>query len=145
MSKVLLAIVVSCLSLIFSAPAYSGIITAQGSVTAMTNVSQFVGTTNTVGFDEGPANTFVPLAQYSALGMTLHTGALTSILSGVTTAGSASNRPYLLIFSQFPGPIAGGGQVSGFAGAGGVATFSHSVTQFGVRQFPLTNATASSA
>jgi hypothetical protein len=118
---------------IFSASAPAGQITAQGSVSALTDVSQLSGIVGSADFNAGPANSQVPLSLYSAQGLTLHTGLLTSILSGVTTGGTASNPIFLDDSAFFPNPIAGGGSYSGLGdNRGGVATLSGVVTQFGL-------------
>lgn len=77
-----------------SSLAWAGTITAQGSVTALDDVSQLQNTVGTADFNEGPSGAQISLTQYQAMGATWHTGALSSILAGVTKGGSASAPIY---------------------------------------------------
>ena len=109
-------------------------ITSYGAVTALTNVSQLAGIVGIADFDEGPTSGSVPIGQYTAQGMTLQVGALSSILSGVTTSGIAFQPSYgPHDTSLFPALIAGGGiHVNQFAYTAIAATFNSSVTQIGL-------------
>ncbi|MCA9700903.1 MAG: hypothetical protein KC431_25475, partial [Myxococcales bacterium] len=113
--------------------AWAGTITAQGNVTALTNVNELQGIVGTADFNVGPANTSMNLNQYAAQGATWHTGTLSSILPGVVQGGSASTPSYQSDFSYFPAPIAGGGTAAGFfTYFGGAVTFSDPITQVGL-------------
>jgi hypothetical protein len=117
--------------------ASAGIITAVGAVDALTDVSQLGSVIGQADFNGGTAFTPVPLGLYSPQGMTFHTGALSSILPGVTTGGGATSGPEYADLDSFgtvfPSPIAGGGEATGqITFLAGVATFSVPVTQFGL-------------
>lgn len=128
----LCCVVVAALSA-HSPVAIASVVSSFGSVTVLTDVSQLAGIAGVADFDEGPTSGFVPLGTYTPQGMTFHTGALSSILSGVTTNGNARAPTYASGSGRFPGPIAGGGtQVSQYARHGGAATFSTTVTQIGL-------------
>jgi hypothetical protein len=122
-----LAPLTCCSSLVAS------IISSSGGVSALTDVSQLVGIVGTADFDGGLTAGAVALDTYTPQGLTFHIGALSSILSGVTTLGTAS-QPYFQAHSDayFPATIAGGGtHVNQSAYVGGVATFSTTITQVG--------------
>lgn len=115
----------------------AGTITSSGAVDALTDISQMASIYGSAPFEVTGASTeVVPLGLYSASGLTFRTGALSSILSGVTSSGSASTPQASTTFSgpsYFPTPIAGGGTNTGQANfLGGVGTFSTPVTQAGV-------------
>jgi hypothetical protein len=130
-----MGLVAAACGLGIASPAAAGLITAQGAVTALTNVSQLGSVLGTATFDTAGTGT-LPLNFYSAQSLTFHTGALSSILSGVTTPGTAMSPEIAAagtFGTVFPGPIAGGGIAAGnFEFLGGVATFSGVVTQVGV-------------
>lgn len=127
-------------AILFLTPApalYAGVITSYGAVDALTTFN--FTPHGTADFDEGPIFGDIPLDAYSSQGLTFHTGALSSILPGVTNPGSARNPEYPGFFFNpglhFPGPIAGGGVQNGqYARAAGVATFDPSldITRFGL-------------
>ena len=118
-------------------PLVASIVTSNGPVTALTNVSQLLGVVGTASFDEGETAGAIPLGTYTPKGMTFRTGALSSILPSVTTPGTASQPFYeqdsTYSYELFPATISGGGTHAGqFAYAGAIATFSTTVTQFGL-------------
>ncbi|HUU02692.1 MAG TPA: DUF4215 domain-containing protein, partial [Myxococcota bacterium] len=120
------------MAIVFSSQALAGTITAQGAVTALTDSSQ-MSVISEGRFDEGPTSGNIPLGLYSSQGLTFRTGALTSLLPGVTTGGSATNPQYDTGGIVFPAPIAGGGEQTGaYVHFAGVATFSVPVTQVGL-------------
>lgn len=117
--------------------AVAGSISSSGAVDALTDVSQMASIYGSAPFEvEGASFEVVPLGLYSGSGLTFHTGALSSILSGVTSSGTASQPQASATFSgtsYFPTPIGGGGTNSGQANVhGGVGTFSVPTTQVGV-------------
>jgi len=115
--------------------AHAGTITAQGAVTALTNISQVNPGFVSAGFE---TTSPVPLNSYTALGMDIapEGASLSSILPGIASTGTASRvNTYSgpLACADFPATIGGGGSCSGsVAFIGMVATFSVPVTQFGV-------------
>ncbi len=112
--------------------AWAGTITAQGNVSALTNVNQLQGIVGTASYDEGGGGG-VPLGQYTPAGMTFYTGPLVNILPGVMAGGSASQPLYQPAAAYFPAPIAGGGvAASFFTYFGGAVKFTQPVTQFGL-------------
>ncbi|MFV8749427.1 MYXO-CTERM sorting domain-containing protein [Nannocystaceae bacterium ST9] len=112
--------------------AWAGTITAQGNVTALTNVNQLQGIVGTATYNEAN-NGGVPLGQYTPSGMTFFTGALTNILAGVMAGGNASQPIYQTGQNYFPAPIAGGGVATGsYTFFGGAVKFTQPVTQFGL-------------
>lgn len=120
-------------SLGISTTAYAGTITAQGNVTALDDVSQLQAIVGTATFNEGVQGQNMPLDTYAAQGATWHTGALSSILPGVTEPGSASAPLYFNNASYFPQPIAGGGVYEGVhTFFGGAVTFDQDITQVGL-------------
>ncbi|MCB9568389.1 MAG: hypothetical protein H6710_14455 [Myxococcales bacterium] len=127
-----------CVGLVILAPAgdaLAGTISAQGAVTALTDVNQLQGVVATADYDDGTNGQNLPLAKYTPDGMTFYTGTLSSILNGVTTPGTASNPIYQNNFTYFPGPIAGGGIATGlYTYFGGAVKFDDnlSITQFGL-------------
>lgn len=113
--------------------ASAGTITAQGNVTALTNVNELQGIVGTATYDEGANNAQVPLGQYTPMGMTFFTGPLVNILAGVITGGNASQPLYQTGNNYFPAPIAGGGVAqNAFTFFGGAVKFAQPVTQFGL-------------
>lgn len=116
--------------------ASAGTITKVGAVKALTNTSQILGSLGAGNFDEGPTSGNVPLGVYSAQGLTWRTGALSTILPGVSNTGSAYQPQYVseaTYSGYFPAPIGGGGTHAGqFNFFAGVATFSVTVTQVGL-------------
>jgi MYXO-CTERM domain-containing protein len=118
-----------------SQQAHAGTITAVGAVTVISDRAQ-MGPASTVSegrFDEGPTSGDVPLNTYSALGLTMCTGALSSCLAGVTTPGNAATSNYDSGVTLFPAPIGGGGEQTGaYIRFGPVARFSVLVTKVGL-------------
>jgi hypothetical protein len=115
--------------------AHAGTITAVGSVEALTNVSQFGIPVGAADFSFAGGTDNIPLDAYSTAGMTFHTGPLSSILAGVTTAGTAFQPMYSDEASfpgLFPSPHGGGAADFDFEIVGAVVTFSVPVTQFGL-------------
>jgi MYXO-CTERM domain-containing protein len=118
-------------SLSITSPAWAGTITAQGNVTALTNVNQLQGIVGTATYDEGGGS--VPLGQYTPMGMTFFTGPLVNILPGVMAGGSASQPLYQSGQNYFPAPIGGGGIAQSFyTFFGGAVKFTQPITQFGL-------------
>lgn len=113
--------------------AHAGTISAFGSVTALTDVSQLKGTLGTADFDGYTGFIQVPLNSYAAQGLMFHNEALSTILAGVTAVGTASTPlGTSLMCSYFPS-LAGGGSSEGSCEVfGGVATFTTLVTQVGM-------------
>jgi hypothetical protein len=113
-------------------PGHAGLITAQGPVTALTDISQMDAGFSTADFETASP---VPLNAYSAEGMTIaaNGSALGSILPGIVSSGVASAVLTSTTFQiYFPGSIGGGGSSSNnIAFIGMVATFSRPTTQFG--------------
>jgi len=119
-------------ALLLSSPfAAAGLITSEGAVTALTNIAQ-VDIQGTAEFDFSGSFTPIPLTEYTSQGLTFHEGALTAILPGVTTPGTA-NGPQAYDWSTYFPMVGGGASSSGtqnnFAG---VATFNIPVTTFGL-------------
>ena len=87
----LIAEVLASIVLVWAAAAEAGTISAQGNVTALTDATQLGSSVLVGAFDEPNAANFdpVPLDVYSSLGLTFHTGPLSSALPGVTTPGDA--------------------------------------------------------
>jgi hypothetical protein len=116
--------------------AKAGAITAQGSVTALTNISQMDAGFVTAGFE---TTSPVPLNAYSTLGMDIAPdgASFSSLLPGIVSSGTASGVPTandanFNCPTFFPATIAGGGSCDGnIAFIGMVATFSIPITQFG--------------
>jgi hypothetical protein len=118
-----------------AAAATAGMITAAGNVDALTDANQLQGVIGIATFDEGPTTGDIPLNTYTPQGMTFHTWALASILSGVTAAGGATQPEYFVPVgvTWFPGVIDGNGiQNQQAVLYGGVVTFDTDVTQFGL-------------
>lgn len=115
------------------ATAQAGSITAQGNVTALTDLGQMGPLTGTADYDEGPNNGDVPLGVYTAQGITFFTGALSQILPGVVTPGNASTPQYFSGQNFFPAPIGGSGVQAAQTGAfGGAVMFTADTTKFGL-------------
>lgn len=113
--------------------AHAGTITAQGAVEALTNRAQMTAVIGTGTINGGANFSNIDPHLYSAQGLTLQVGNFSSILPGIVTSGVATNPIYYLDSSYFPQPIAGGGiQTAEHAWFGPVATFSQTVTQFGL-------------
>lgn len=107
-------------------------ITPYGAVSALTNISQLANTNGLADFNVGtPGN--INLEEYASQGLHFHTGSLSTILSGVSTPGAASNPAAGDWSLWFPGPIGGGGAIDGLQNNfAGVATFDYDVTQVGL-------------
>jgi len=136
MNHIQLALVSFATSALVSAQA--GNITAHGSVTALTDVSQLKGIKGLATFDLGlPEWSNVPLDAYAASGMVfLGDGLFDSFGLGVTEPGF-SITPIVastdVFIGAFPEPIAGGGTTSGLFGLhAGVVKFTTLVTQVGL-------------
>ncbi|MFO0616165.1 MAG: DUF4215 domain-containing protein [Polyangiaceae bacterium] len=106
--------------------------TVQGAVIAIPDGRQ-VARIGVGRFNEASSG-FVPAGIYSGRGLTWRSGALSSILAGVTNTGSAflpTYQPGPSVY--FPLPVPNGGEASGsFGSLGFVATFSVPVTQVGL-------------
>jgi cysteine-rich repeat protein len=130
---ILVAAALAVALLVGARPALGGTITAQGAVTAITDRADLGPNAAEAHFDEGPISGTIPLDLYTPTGLTFHTGALTAVLAGVTTGGSASQGNYYDA-PRFPAPIAGGGvnNPPAYCRYCGVATFSYPVTKVGL-------------
>jgi hypothetical protein len=130
----LLRVVLGCAAVLLmtSECLRAGVIQAQGSVTALTDISQmdpfFVADFDDVG---NP----VPRSTYSNQGLDLVAGGtdFSDILAGIVSDGSASNVSTSdHTTNLFPASILGGGSTSGHRGRIGLtATFNRPVTQVG--------------
>lgn len=117
-------------------PLYAGLITAQGSVTALNNINQINDQIGLITFDEPGSVSGSQIVQdfyTESHGLTYHDGALSSILPGVTTPGNASPSR-IVSSSSLNGPILGGASASGNAARPGAAVFAENldVTQIGL-------------
>jgi hypothetical protein len=113
----------------------AGTITAVGHVTALTHVSQLGPIVGTGDFNEGSPLTQVPFNTYAASGLVMQgdNKEFSTILPGSVSNGLAFLPFYDDSSDRFPAPIGGGGTQSGpNANIGLVATFTISVTQFGL-------------
>jgi hypothetical protein len=131
MQKMYLCLFLAVIVAALVRPASAGIITAQGGVTALTDISE-MGTFVTADFNL--PNGAAPLNTYSGLGFTLAPGSVSfsSILPGIMSAGTTSPLQITDPNSFFPS-FTGGGSKSGKIGwLGLVGTFSTPVTQVGV-------------
>ena len=136
MNPIRLALASFATSALLSAQA--GDITAHGSVTALTDVSQLKGIKGLATFDLGlPEWSNVPLDAYAASGMVfLGDGTFDSFGLGVTEPGfsiTPSVASTDVFIGAFADPIAGGGTTSRLFGLNaGVVKFTTLVTQAGL-------------
>ncbi len=133
-ASTLLRLTLAAAAVAVSGAGQAGTITVQGSVTALTHVSQMDAAFVAAGFE---TTSPLPLNAYSALGMNIAAAgaSFSSILPGMVSSGTASvvtTYSGSLSCADFPSPIGGGGSCSdNVALLGMVATFSAPVTQFG--------------
>lgn len=127
-----LAAIVLASSGLFAANASAGIVTTQGAVTALTDISQFTTTIlGSADFEGVPVYSSIPVDAYASTGLTFLDGSFSvGSTTGIATAPQARDNTI-----YFPSPIGGGGSQTGnYAYFAGVAAFAAdlAVTQFGL-------------
>jgi MYXO-CTERM domain-containing protein len=113
-----------------SGVAVAGEVTAQGTVTALDDITQITSITGSALFDE-MFQGVIPADQYP--GMTFHTGLFADINPLILEMGEVPDPRWTSPGVHFPDPIAGGGVQQGYISqAGGAMTFADPITQFGL-------------
>jgi MYXO-CTERM domain-containing protein len=110
--------------------ALAGEITAQGTVTALDDITQINSITGSALFDE-MFQGIIPPDQYP--GMTFYSGEFGTDIPMIMEMGEVPEPRWTSPGVHFPDPIAGGGVQQGYiCQAGGAMSFADPITQFGL-------------